>query len=176
MGLGNSFVDMLRAAATPPKRPTAEEKARDEAARATAANIGAQAESATQRPACLDDAHHAAAVALCAQKRIVGHEAVAAFGRALGASDPLAAAMALAPCEWAEIPKCPPNMTTSSSFVKASPGSSTTASLNRKAVPLPQPAAPAPAPKSDAPLIIGGVLAGAVLLGLVFYKLKDHGA
>ncbi len=180
MSLGNSFTQMMSSAlkkALPPTQAEKDQVARDAAASVTASSISAQAAAATGLPPCVTAAQHTIAASLCAQKRVAGHEAVAAFGRTLGATDPAAQAMALAPCEWAALPTCKPD-----AFVTAAPKTGSASSFSKTAPPrvsaAPSPALSpvAPAPSGDTRLIVGGVLVGALVLGGVYMlvKKKDH--
>jgi hypothetical protein len=149
------------------------DKAAAQAQAQAAVDLAAQRMAASMpKPACLSASAKATAASLCAQKRSAGQEAVAAFGRAIGATDPYAPAIAQAPCEWALIPECAPPPPPKPSI--RAPG---------RSAPMPPGVSPAtlitpppPEPKSDTALIVGGIAIGALVLGGVYLALRKKAA
>lgn len=138
----------------------------------TQANIALQRVSAgLAKPSCLSPSQKKTADSLCAQKRMVGQEAVAAFGRALGATDPFASMIAQAPCEWSLIAACPTGATPVA--VASSPAPP---AMQLPPGVKPPPLPPPPERHSDTPMIVGGVVLGALVLGGVFFVMRKKAA
>lgn len=169
--------DAVMSAVKPPsaKAPTAEEFA---AAQNQATIQVASSAASVPKPSCLNQAPLELAKTLCAQKRAVGQQAVAGYAlMGLGAATvDYDAAIRAAPCDWATLPFCgdaykrTPSApsTPSVSTASAKPNPSSTAALAPSSATTPIVTASA----TDKWLIIGGVLAGAVALGGVYYYLK----
>ena len=176
-----NLFDAIKQAVTPPG-PTADQKAQAQAAiamQSQATQLVAAAQ--VQKPACLETAAYNTAQSLCAQKRTVGQEAVAAFGALLGTEYPYAKAIAAAPCDWALLPLCPSTSTSSGTTTAIPsltvptltlPPIATTVQTSASMSTGPTPTTPPPPPKSDTMLIVGGVALGAIVLGGLYVVLR----
>jgi hypothetical protein len=122
------------------------------------------------KPACLPQASLSNAQAACALKN--NQQAASGFLGALGDTDPYADGIASDPCGWSLIPLCAPPPP------KPSMHDANFVAPKVAVAPAPLPApvyvAPPPPPVSHTPLIIGGILLGALVLGGVFYMAENH--
>jgi len=113
-----------------------------------------------EMPTCLTTAQKKVAVDFCVQSKSPGQAAVAAYGF-LGAVDPMTRRMAERPCDWAKLPLCP---------TVAFPGTAAPRALSPEVLALRPP--PTPTPKSSSgisPMMLGGAIAGVVLVAGVVY-------